>query len=380
MRNAASFALVLAIAVSVASGALAQDSKKQRAARFFDKGVASLDDHSYKIALESFKTAYELMPHWRVLAHIGTCYAKLNQPVKSINALERYLEEGDTDVTADERKAAMLMLQEQRNKVGSLRLLTSLPEAEAKIDGESVGRAPFGRILLLSGPHHVILFNGKDIYEADVDVVVGMQTTLQLPPTEGAPEPVTAPVPAEGPTPPALAAPQPITVEVGASQLPKEPEPTTRKPRHSGTSVAFALSLVATGLGIGAAVPGWIAFGYHSSSESSFAKQTKILEVSDGYAYDVTCPVENGNFVVNNQMESYYCKTEWKRRWYEDKASKSLIPAIIGTSVVGVGTVLSIMFYLNAQWFDHNDGGASHLMLAPVVTGETTGLALTGTF
>ena len=42
-----------------------------RAARAFDRGVSAIDNHDYKAALESFKTAYELMPHWRVLAHIG---------------------------------------------------------------------------------------------------------------------------------------------------------------------------------------------------------------------------------------------------------------------------------------------------------------------
>ncbi|MCU0663834.1 MAG: tetratricopeptide repeat protein [Myxococcota bacterium] len=383
MRKAASFALVLVIAACVASSAMAQDTKKQRAARLFDKGVAALENHDYKNALDAFKNAYELMPHWRVLAHIGTCYVKLNQPVKAINALERYLEEGSTDVTADERQAAEVILVEQRSKVGMLTLSSTIPDAEAKVDGESVGRAPFNPIRLLPGLHHVILFAGKDTHEADIEIAVGQETVLTLPLKPGALQGSSTPG-VIGPNAPQTTKPTAPTADVSSDlDAAKAAQGATpqKRPRRSGSSLAFALSMVATGLGVATAIPGWIGYGYHTSSEKSFDKETNALEASDGYSYSATCPRdENGNFIVSNDREKYYCQTEWKRRWYESNADKSLIPAVVGTSVAVVGLTLSVVFFLNAQWFDDNDASASRLMLAPILSAETSGLSLVGTF
>lgn len=387
MTKPVSLFLALVLATCFTSVASAQDAKKQRAARLFDKGVASLSAYDYKDALESFTTAYELMPHWRVLAHIGTCYAKLNQPVKAINALERYLEEGSAEVTAEERRTAQSMLSEQRAKVGSLRLSTNLSEAEAKINGEPAGKAPFGQILLLAGPHRVILTAGKDYYEEDVWIEAGKETILHLPrrpgdpPPTPMPSPVVAPVlPPSGHTGQATGEPtdQPF------SFFPDSSGEVDSDTRRSGVSVAFALSMVFTGLGLGAAVPGWIAYGYHSSSERSFSKATIPLEQDFGYSYVKTCRLDDeGNFVVGSEQEKFYCQTEWKRRWYDNNAGKSLIPAIVGTSVTTLGATLSIIFFANAQWFHKDKGkakGTSLILLAPVITPYSSGLSLVGTF
>jgi hypothetical protein len=390
MTKPVSLFLALVFATCFTSVAWAQDARKQRAARLFDKGVASLNAYDYKDALESFTTAYELMPHWRVLAHIGTCYAKLNQPVKAINALERYLEEGSEEVTSEERRTAQSMLAEQRAKVGSLRLSTNLPEAEAKINGEPAGKAPFGRILLLAGPHRVILTAGKDFYEEDVWIEAGKETILHLPRRPGDPPPAPFPSPVVAPVPPPSADTGSTNVEKADHSFSFFPDSSgavgsdQSRPRRAGTSVAFALSMVFTGLGLGAAVPGWIAYGYHSSSESSFSKATKPLEQDFGYSYDATCRLDDdGNFVVGSEQEKFYCQTEWKRRWYDNNAAKSLIPAIVGTSVTTLGATLSIIFFANAHWFHKDKGkaqGTRRLVLAPVITPQTSGLSLVGTF
>jgi hypothetical protein len=87
--------------------------------------------------------------------------------------------------------------------------------------------------------------------------------------------------------------------------------------------------------------------------------------------------------VVGSEQEKFYCQTEWKRRWYDNNAAKSLIPAIVGTSVTTLGATLSIIFFANAHWFHKDKGkaqGTRRLVLAPVITPQTSGLSLVGTF
>ena len=196
--------------VAVALVAAPADAQKAKAKKEFDKGVVAIDGHDYKTALEHFQAAYDAAPHWMVLAHIGNCHAKLNDPVQAIKAYEQFLKDGGDDIDPEQRAAARDNLEEQRKKVGALQLLVKPKESEVSIDGESLGNPPFEEILLRAGPHHIIVVRGEEEVEQDFTIDAGKEKIIKIYPKDddvaavvAAPVPTPAPAPAqEEPAPP----------------------------------------------------------------------------------------------------------------------------------------------------------------------------------
>ncbi len=243
---------VLIVALALPSLSIADNKTKAR--RLFDRGVVALEEHNYKVALNSFKAAYEASPHWAVLAHIGTCYAKLNRPVDAIRAFELFLETGGPDIPEEERSSAQKLLDEQRKKVGRLILLVDPAGTEVKIDGESVGTSPFDPILIKTGPHHIIAIRGSESAEIGIDVHPQSEQTIHMPAEGGAQiestgsVPIAAPVTLPGPSPTTPTA-TPETPPATADQQPD----TTPEPPPSTTGI---LSVVANVPGAAATLDG----------------------------------------------------------------------------------------------------------------------------
>lgn len=383
-RHIASFA-VLVLGLTVATGAIAQDAKKKAKARkLFDEGVAALEQHEYKGALASFEEAYAASPHWMVLAHIGTCQSKLNEPVKAINALEKYLEEGGEDIDPEERKAARTLITEQRKKVGVLNLVVKEKGAEAKIDGESIGKAPFERTLVKSGPHHIIVIIGEDEFEKDIDVIAEQEMTVRIPEEEGAaaavapaPEPEPKPEPAvEEPLPPAEEPPPPE--EEPAPEPEETPEEAPAASVPNGPSIPFWVALGAAGAGLVTGGVGWGFFIYYNQSEQNYASNISDPRF-DEYTWEVTC---GSGYIehVNNNYEDYFCETESGRRDYADMRSTALIPAIVGTGVFALGGALAVLFYFYPEWFGAGEGEPAAFNVLPLVGPDQSGLMLNASF
>jgi hypothetical protein len=389
MKKQVAFFTVLCLGLAFATPCVAQN-KRAKAKKLFDKGIAALEEHDYKVALEAFEEAYDTSPHWMVLAHIGTCRSKLNMPVKAILALEKYLEEGGDDIDPEERQAARKLLEEQRKKVGVLHLIVSPKGAEAKIDGDSIGEAPFERIFLKSGPHHIIVIDGDKVYEREVNINPGQEHTLRIPeetsqapifPT-AVPQPETEPMYEEEVAPiaqPRKPEPKPVYIQ---EEQQEGPEISTGEEMPNGVSIPFFIALGVTGAGTITGGVGFALFGYYKSSENNYADAISGPDWSS-YSWEDTCNSGDvgpgGTIPVSNEEEAYFCKTEDDRRSYADRARHALIPAIIGTSVAVAAGATAIVFYFHPEWFSSPKNSAS-LALTPALGPETSGLFLTGSF
>jgi len=214
---------------AVALFAAPADAQKAKAKKEFDKGVSSMDAHDYKEALDHFQAAYEAAPHWAVLAHIGNCHAKLNDPVKSIKAYEQYLKDGGDEIDDEQRAAARQNLEEQRKKVGVLQLLVKPKESEVTIDGEKLGNPPFEEILLKAGPHHILVVRNDEEVEQDFTVEAGKEKIMKIYPKEDAAvAAVVAPVPTpagEPATPPPPKTAPSLVEDEAAPYMEEEPAP-----------------------------------------------------------------------------------------------------------------------------------------------------------
>ncbi len=383
MKRNGAFVAILCLATLLSVPALAE-TKKEKARRLFDEGIAALDAHNYKKALRAFDEAYATSPHWAVLGLIGTCNAKMARPVESIAALEKYLEEGGSDIPAEERRSARKLLLEERKKVGHLFLVIKYPKAEVKVDGDSIGKAPFERITLRAGVHHVVVVDGDNVMERDITVVARKEHTMRFPEEDSKPTPVPVatppqPEPEPEPEPETEPEPDPFAVE-------DEPE----KERRSGTSGPFWVSVafipagvIAAGLGI----PMWL---YNQNSSDNYASQiTGDIPGSDGdnwsnYSWADNCnsgqvdPNTGDVPVTGGSSGVYFCETERSRIDFEEKADKWKIVGLVGGGVAVLAIPVSIIFYKHPQWFV--DAENAKLRVTPVAGPSFSGLSLNGTF
>lgn len=373
------FAGVAAICMvlSVASLLHAQD-KRIKAKRLFDRGVLALESQDYRTALDSFMAAYETSPHWMVLAHIGACYAKLDDPVQAIYTLEQFLEDGGGDISLEERKSARKLLEEQNQKVGVLYLIVEPAGSEAKIDGKSIGFSPFDRVLLRKGQHRLEVVNNGSWVSETITIAAGQEVTLRLPDKRGQ---VAGAQPAVEPLPELQEAP-PTNVDMfsdtdEAFRFDASETPQMDKQKTWGVSAPFYVALALTGAGLLTGGIGGGLYWHYAASERNFSDKLSEPQWAD-YSWKDTC--HSGELhTVKDEAEQYFCETESTRRNYERLAGKAFVPLIAGGTVVLVAGVASLVFYFNSHWFVKKEEEPV-VAITPVFMNNYNGLMFSGRF
>lgn len=97
----------LLVAASLSSTALAQDVQISETARqHFKTGVAYLTDPDgarYEEAFREFKAAYADSPSWKILGNLGITAMKLERDGEAVDAFQKYLQGGGTQIDPAER-------------------------------------------------------------------------------------------------------------------------------------------------------------------------------------------------------------------------------------------------------------------------------------
>src|SRR5690349_14979417 len=97
----------LLLAVSLSSNALAQEAQVSETARqHFKTGVAYLQDPDgarYEDAYREFKAAYADSPSWKILGNLGITSMKLERDGEAVDAFQKYLQGGGSNIDAGER-------------------------------------------------------------------------------------------------------------------------------------------------------------------------------------------------------------------------------------------------------------------------------------
>jgi hypothetical protein len=187
--------LVLGAVASVTSYAPATSAADvvitEEARQHFSAGVALLKDPDgakYEEAYREFKAAYAASPSWKILGNLALCAFKLERDGEAIDAYEKYLAEGGTNIDAGERKQVETDL--KTLKTGAVGLKLSTNEKGAMIEDVRVA-SKGDRIVNIYGPvdgaidvrlhpgHHIVTakLDGFDPQTWEIDLAPGASQT-----------------------------------------------------------------------------------------------------------------------------------------------------------------------------------------------------------
>jgi hypothetical protein len=155
---------------------------RAQARAHFDQGVVLARRHAYADALTEFERAYEISPHFSVLYNIGKALIALGRPTEAIAALDRYVEEGGSDIEPRRRAEADAAIESELLKTGSIEVTVDVSGALVSIDDKSYGRSPLPvPVRVDSGAHRVLAVRDSgEQREANVDADAGQVTHARL--------------------------------------------------------------------------------------------------------------------------------------------------------------------------------------------------------
>ncbi len=123
---------------------------KVAASVFFKKGQELVKQRQYVSAIEAFKRAYELHPHYFVHCTIAVCHENLNDMVQAAKRYRRCLKEGTGTAKMAERVRTSLKAVEAQ--ITWVRIRSPGGGGQLFLDGAAVGSAP-KRIQVNPGRH-----------------------------------------------------------------------------------------------------------------------------------------------------------------------------------------------------------------------------------
>ena len=183
------------------------------ARQHFSAGVALLKDPDgakYEDAYREFKAAYASSPSWKILGNLALCAFKLERDGEAIDAYEKYLNEGGTNIDPGERKQVETDL--KTLKTGAVPLKLTVNEKGAMIEDVRVASGG-NRVVNIYGPvdgtielrvhpgHHIVTAKlpGFDPQIWEVDLAPGVAQTkdyaLAKPVVVEGPKTVNRPIP-----------------------------------------------------------------------------------------------------------------------------------------------------------------------------------------
>jgi len=250
-----------AITTCPTRGYAADPPAVQEGKRAFKAGVLLLQDPDgakYDEALVEFRRAYQSLGTWKVLGNIGLCALKLERDGEAIEAYEKYLAGGRSEIDKDERAQVDRDLQRLRNQLVKVQLEapagTQLSDDRTTTQGSHIGNlyTMSGSTMTLGlhpGRHLLVAKNADGQARWEVELLPASSVSHKFEMGGGAP--AAAQIAAAAPPAPAAALPATPeasgTVAVGAdSSIPESPPSSKR-------TLAFVVGGVGV-VGLGAGV------------------------------------------------------------------------------------------------------------------------------
>lgn len=135
--------------------------------------------------------------------------------------------------------------------------------------------------------------------------------------------------------------------------------------------------IIATGVAVLGLIIGSISWGiyaYYNSLEQYYGEKLSANNLA-GMTWQDTC----SNSSLDNDMETYFCNTELKRRKIGESRHRSFIIGISSSAALVAGGVFALVFYKNPDLFSHKDKQAKYA-LRPYLGAKSVGLVFTNRF
>ena len=237
MRSLACITVLLSLSAIAAPSRAADDDPKEAARAHYARGLDLAAQGLYEGALEQFNAAYAKSPHFAVLYNIGQAQIALGRPLEAIEALTKYLRDGQEQVPLSRRQQVEAQVALLESKLAELTITTDRPGALITIDGREVGRTPLYQPIRLAAGTHVVTVAVDGLAPITQTVVARESERQTL--TLVIPVGLTAPPPAA----PVVAVP-PIVVAPA-------PPPPPRRDLRKWATVAGAAGVAAGGAALG---------------------------------------------------------------------------------------------------------------------------------
>jgi len=241
----------------------ADDSVKDAAREQFMRGVQLFDERRFADSLAEFERSYATYPVFSTLYNIGAVRAALGHSIEAIDAFEKFLAQGGSSISAEQRARVEAELRSERARVGDVRVGGLPPGSQVRIDGVLVGHAPLTEPVRVAAGHHrveaVVGGYAPALREIDVAGEAHVELTMAL-----APLAATVPV-APATLPAARSTPSPVDARApGVREAPPAPGAGQRIAAYS----IGGIGLAAAGAGIVVAALGQ---GKHDSALFQYA-------------------------------------------------------------------------------------------------------------
>jgi len=111
-----------------------QDPKILEARQRYQRGLQLFNEANYDAARVEFERAYQLAPSYKILYNIGLSYEQLGDYVAAQTTLQKYLEQGGTEITEERRNEVAKELAQLRPRIGRVTVRTNVDGADVMVD------------------------------------------------------------------------------------------------------------------------------------------------------------------------------------------------------------------------------------------------------
>ena len=274
------------------SPAKSAEDAREAARLHYARGLEQAGQADYEAALQEFREAYKVSPHFAVLFNIGQAEFALGRPAEAIQSLSKYLRDGQEQVPPVRRQEVQAQIALLESLFADLTISTEGSGALVTVDGREVGRTPlYQSIRLAAGTHKVsAVMEGTAAVNRTVTLAPGEHQVLTL---EIHASPVVAARVAEAKSPasavPSSAGagvqsePMAESAEPSALVLDQRPEPPVQGRRLSMAILGY--SAAGTGVALGGAALGVYLWNRSRFSDWQAGNASLKNEISGTAAY-----------------------------------------------------------------------------------------------
>jgi len=142
----------------------------QRAGSHFERGLQLYNDAEYRLALIEFERAYQLVPNYKVQYNIAQVSIQIGRYARAVNALEKYLNDGGTDISPERRAQVETDLKMLAGRTARVNITSNVQGAEILLDETTVAQAPMSEKLLIDAGEHRLTVRARG-YQPRVEQV-----------------------------------------------------------------------------------------------------------------------------------------------------------------------------------------------------------------
>jgi PEGA domain len=146
----------------------------------YARGLSLYGDGEFLLALVEFERAYQLSNNFKVLYNIGQVRIQLGRYAKAKEALEQYLKEGGTSLSAERTQAVNKDLATLAERTAILNIVTSEAGADISLDGKVIATSPLTEPLIVDAGEHNLVLHKSGFYDSAQAVTLAGHDQIEL--------------------------------------------------------------------------------------------------------------------------------------------------------------------------------------------------------